>query len=66
MSAPKRKTCACCGGDAGRFVQWPNQDAGYGLCRPCVEWIQRRGTHTPEEFERTYGREGVHYEKSNP
>ena len=24
--------CSCCGGDAGRFKQFLNQDDGYGMC----------------------------------
>lgn len=57
----RQKTCSCCGGDAGKFEQWPNRDAGYGLCRKCADWILGRG-ETPEEFRRCYGVAGIHYE----
>ena len=34
----RRKTlsCACCGSDAGKWKQFSNQDAGWGLCRKCA------------------------------
>lgn len=57
-----QKVCTCCGGFAGKSVQWPNQDTGTGLCASCVAWIKGRNPHmTEEEFEFTYGKEGVHY-----
>ena len=59
--AKKQKTCSCCGGDAGKFEQWPNQDKGWGVCRSCVDWILGRGT-THEEFHQTHGVAGIHYE----
>jgi hypothetical protein len=40
----KDLTCGCCG--AGFYV-WPDyvdqdQDAGYGICKTCQEWIQTK------------------------
>lgn len=56
----KRLSCCCCGASHyGR--QFHNQDTGFGLCETCVNWIKERGTYTPEEFNRTYGIEGVNY-----
>lgn len=55
----RQLTCACCGGDAGRWTQWHNQDAGWGLCPNCAAWIAgRRDT----DLDRTYGLPGVHRE----
>lgn len=61
---PRRLECSCCGGDAGRFAQWHNQDTGYGMCARCVDDIVARG---PEYMERhcidivaTWGIPGVH------
>ena len=59
--AKKQKTCSCCGGDAGKFEQWHNRDAGYGVCRKCADWILGLG-ETPEQFHRCYGVAGIHYE----
>lgn len=55
-------TCSCCGGDAGSFEQHPNRDTGYGICSPCVSWMNGRGT-TAAEMERMYGKAGINYEK---
>lgn len=58
--------CTVCGGQyMGR--QFHNQDTGYGLGDCCANFIR---THKPfgeepmstEEIERTYGRNGYHYE----
>ena len=64
-----QKTCTCCGSDAGSWVQWPNQDTGYGICRKCVDWVMTRKPfgrpdplNAPLEFCRTYGLPGQHYE----
>lgn len=66
----RRLSCACCGGNAGCWAQWFNQDEGYGICRKCVDWIRspERAKHWEGEegFERTYGVEGIHYEPSSP
>lgn len=66
---PGRKRCACCGEDAGRWMQWHNQDTGYGICRSCVDMIMTRlqfGRVPPEaeplEFCRIYGLPGKNYE----
>ena len=60
----RRLECCCCGGDAGRWQQWWNRDAGYGLCGRCATWIATRETKqdrpTAEEMNRCYGIEGVH------
>lgn len=61
MTTKRQMECSCCGGDAGRFVQWHNRDTGYGVCARCIAWIAVRG-ETAEEIERLYGRAGVHYE----
>lgn len=53
--------CACCGGDAGCWEQWHNQDTGWGLCAPCSAWIAGRGMR-PEEMNSVYGMVGVHRE----
>lgn len=58
----KSLTCSCCGGDAGKFEQHPNRDAGYGICRKCVDWLDVRGVEQ-DEFKRNYGTEGVNYAK---
>lgn len=62
--------CACCGSDAGHWAQWFNQDTGYGICRRCVDWSRspERAKHWEgeENFERTYGVAGIHYEPSSP
>lgn len=56
---PKWRRCCCCGSAAwGR--QWPNQDTGFGLCRDCVDFCHRN--MSDDEFERTYGKRGVHYD----
>lgn len=52
--------CTCCGGSAGRWQQWHNQDTGYGLCARCAAWIAGRGQ--TEDMDRTYGVPGVHRE----
>ena len=36
---PRWLRCACCGDDAGKFIQWHNQDDGFGLCARCADWI---------------------------
>jgi hypothetical protein len=56
----RRLRCACCGGDAGRWTQWFNQDTGYGICQSCVQWQLGRRTD-PTEIARHYGKEGVNY-----
>ncbi len=66
---PPRKTsltCACCGGDAGEWHQFDNQDTGYGLCATCADWIIEKDERRPPEFRTdldwTYGKPGVHRE----
>lgn len=49
--------CCCCGGRLeGR--QFFNQDTGHGLGDCCVSYVKSR---TPDDMERTYGVDGVHY-----
>ncbi|WP_234265232.1 hypothetical protein [Hydrogenophaga sp. NFH-34] len=72
MTAEKirRLKCACCGGEAGHWQQWHNQDTGWGLCRTCADWIMSQpSTRTyhnelasPLQFCRTYGLPGKNYE----
>ena len=52
------KSCCICGRNAyGK--QWWNRDKGFGLCIDCAEkWI---GKTDRQEFERSYGRAGVHW-----
>jgi len=57
---PTMKKCSCCGGYAGRWVQWPNRDTGWGVCMPCIHWLKGRHT-SDEEIESNYGTQGVHY-----
>lgn len=63
---PRYLRCACCGDDAGKWMQWHNQDTGYGLCARCADWIIDRQQHKPADFQtdmvRTYGKPGVHRE----
>ena len=54
------ESCSRCGGDAGKFEQWHNLDAGYGVCRKCATWILIK--EGPEQFHRCYGVAGIHYE----
>jgi len=55
----KHLRCACCGSDAPAFLQWFNQDTGYGLCPRCNGKIAiKEGV---EYVRRTYGQPGVHH-----
>jgi putative N-acetylmannosamine-6-phosphate epimerase len=54
-------TCSCCGDRAGRFHQWPNRDAGYGICRKCIEWFLRDERMTAEQIKDCYGIDGINY-----
>ena len=58
--------CACCGNDAGKWHQWPNQDSGFGLCSRCADWIIERDARKPPDWRtdmnRTYGIPGVNRE----
>lgn len=52
--------CTCCGGSfKGR--QFNNQDIGWGLGDCCVEYVKVHFTTLGEDFERTYGTEGIHF-----
>lgn len=55
----KSLICSCCGADAGRWYQWPNRDAGYGVCLSCVVWVSSR--ESPEDIEHQYGVHGINY-----
>lgn len=54
-----RLKCATCGGEAGHWQQWPNQDNGFGVCADCVAWLTKRGV-SAEEIRRRFGSEGAH------
>lgn len=62
--------CACCGSSLfPRRPQWWNQDTGYGMCDKCAGSILHLPGFKPlgsspfprPEFERAYGKPGVHY-----
>lgn len=56
--------CACCRGDAGKWLQWHNQDVGFGMCHGCADRIQDRTRPVlmmPSEFRHCYGIAGVNY-----
>lgn len=55
-----RLKCACCGGDAGYWVQHWNRDKGYGICTPCVSWITRGGAKQAD-IEESYGKRGINW-----
>ena len=62
----RRLTCACCGGDAGRWEQHWNRDTGYGVCAMCVDWMLGRGHAMEGQDDHDsivwlYGREGVNW-----
>lgn len=51
--------CSCCGSPTtGR--QWWNRDAGYGLCKRCIEFCSKG--ETPESMRECYGERGIHYD----
>lgn len=57
--------CACCG-ERTKGRQWHNQDAGYGLCGKCGDWIATRRPFgrdpiSSDEMASTYGVRGVHW-----
>ena len=56
---PRGLQCACCGSYAGRFLQFNNQDDGYGICRPCVLRHYKGKSHTDADIEQSFGKEGV-------
>lgn len=53
------KDCTCCGGEAGQWAQWWNQDTGYTVCESCLELCG--GGQTPGDFTLCYGQPGEHY-----
>ena len=59
-------SCACCGGDAGYWKQWSNQDRGWGLCRLCADHLTDDSDGAPRyshaELRNTYGVPGVHFQ----
>lgn len=64
MTTPikRRLYCACCGErTADPWVQFWNQDTGHGMCERCADWIvTERHSMTPLEFEKCYGKAGIH------
>jgi hypothetical protein len=59
-------TCTDCGSFAGFFTQHGNQDAGHGICRPCIGYVQAHRRSNNQAFTGTqlidlYGVEGTHY-----
>ena len=56
--------CSCCGGYAGRFEQFWNQDDGYGVCTRCVDDIIERGEEYMAfhgiDINKTWGLPDVH------
>ena len=59
------KICACCGGFAGYWEQYPNQDTGRGVCMDCVEWLSarfiRQGIEPTAEIARRYGELSINF-----
>jgi len=51
---------------AGEFIQWHNQDDGFGLCARCADWIIERDQRKPPDWRtdmsRTYGIPGINRE----
>jgi hypothetical protein len=63
--ARSSKECCCCGSYAGEFEQHWNRDTGYGLCERCIDYCARGyGGLSREEFERGYGKPGIHYARA--
>lgn len=58
MKPIKTLYCCCCG-QLTKGRQWWNQDTGYGLCNRCIPW--KKKDYDCSEMERTYGKEGIHY-----
>lgn len=58
--ARRHLTCACCGDYAGLWQQHFNRDAGFGICRACVDRMIAHGT-TPAQIVTYYGIEGENY-----
>lgn len=54
-------TCARCGGDAGRFLQWPQQPEGVGICRACADEMLAAGTD-PGDLREQFGVPGKHHQ----
>ena len=61
--AKRNLTCCVCGGNAGRWEQHWNRDAGYGICFACITWV--RLGETEEEIAQNYGKEGVNWGKTS-
>lgn len=55
--------CSCCGGWAGRWEQYPNQDEGWGVCYECVQWLKAKRNYTDRDIVSYYGNEGVNWGK---
>lgn len=57
--------CTCCGGYAGSYKQWWNQDTGYGMCKSCADHILSKGRMSVQEFTSAYGKANIHREQSD-
>jgi len=58
--ANTRKTCNCCGENAGKWEQHWNRDTGYGMCTDCIAMVRSRGMDEAEIIS-LYGREGINW-----
>jgi hypothetical protein len=56
----RKLRCCSCGGDAGRWAQHVNRNAGEGWCLVCITRLRCAGAG-PEEIKYLCGVEGVHW-----
>ena len=66
MAQPIRTLSCCCCGERFQGRQFHNQDTGFGMGPCCADWVLNRRPFgheqmTLEEFERTYGKRGLHF-----
>ena len=59
---PVALQCAVCGDYAGKWMQHNNRDNGYGVCKPCVEWLVDVCNYSDSQMKNDYGVAGVNYE----
>lgn len=73
---PRHLICGCCGSSAWGRQYW-NHDKGYGLCKSCAHWFDKRIAEfraagrldRAEELEadlRGYGARGHHFDVPEP